>query len=394
MKKNIFLMAIATLSLAGCSQNEIMETNPDTQREIGFGVYTGAQTRGLVTDNSTTNGGTANGLKVTNKGFGIMAILTGGEYTAAKKMSFMDNTHVTWQTTPTPAWAYSPVKFWPNNTTDKISFFAYAPYAGTNGANGITDLSVTDAANGNPKLTFQLQNNQKDMVDLVVSEPKTGTNGTINQTSTTSTAAVGFNFKHMLSKVSMKAKTSVDITSNPLIKVYVTAVSIEHTDKLLSKATLDMYTHNWAATTPAAYLAGSYTLNKVASNGILNLTSVTFGNMTNSDAIDISGNSAGVSLFPANQYLFFIPVNNGVGTAAEGDVSVKIKYDIVTKASETSDAVSYSTDTKTAKLPAGAFKRGKAYEYTFTVGLKEIKVDVTAVEGWGTPEGTTPLPLE
>lgn len=390
MKKNMFLLAVATLSLVGCSQNEIMETNPDTHREIGFGVYTGTQTRGLVTDNSTTNGGTANGLKVADKGFGIMAILTGGDYTAARKMPFMDNTHVTWQAS---AWKYSPVKFWPNNATDKISFFAYAPYATTNGANGITGLSVTEAGSSNPKLTFELQSNQKDMVDLVVSEAKTEANGTINQTSATSTSGVGFNFKHMLSRVSMKAKTSVDIASNPLIKVYVTAVSIEHSNKLLSQATLDMYTHEWAATQPATYLTNSYALNKATSKGILNLTSISFGNLSNSDAIDISGNSAGVSLFPDNQYLFFIPVNNGGGTAQEGDVSVKITYDIVTKASAAGDEASLSTDTKTAKLPAGAFKLGKAYEYTFTVTLNEIKVDVTAVEGW-TTESTNPLPLQ
>lgn len=391
MKKNMFLLAVATLSLVGCSQNEIIETNPDTHREIGFGVYTGTQTRGLVTDNTATDGGTSNGLKVANKGFGIMAILTGGEYTTAKKMPFMDNTHVTWQST---VWKYSPVKFWPNNATDKISFFAYAPYTATNGNNGITDLSVTDAStNSNPKLTFELQNNQKDMVDLVVSEANTKTNGTIDQTSATNTSGVGFNFKHMLSRVSMKAKTSTDISSNPLIKVYVTDVIIDHNQQLLSKATLDMYTHTWAVPQPATYLAGSYKLNTAASNGILNFQSVKFGNLTNSAAIDISTNSAGISLFPANQYLFFIPVNNEVGTGKEGDVSVRITYNIVTKASTTSNEVSSSIDTKTAKLPAGAFKRGKAYEYIFTVTLNEITVDVTAVDGW-TTESTSPLPLQ
>ena len=28
----------------------------------------------------------------------------------------------------TGGWTYSPVKYWPNNKNDKISFFAYAPY--------------------------------------------------------------------------------------------------------------------------------------------------------------------------------------------------------------------------------------------------------------------------
>lgn len=388
MKKNIFLMVMAALSLAGCSQNEIMETNPDTHREIGFGVYTGTQTRGLVTDNSTTNGVTANGLKVTDKGFGILACLGATDYPNGSKYPFMNNTQATWST---DKWTYSPVKYWPNNATDKISFFAYAPYAGTNGTNGISALTTTYGSTPNlPTLTFELQNNQKDMVDLVVSEAKAGTNGTINQTSTTTTAAVGFNFKHVLSRVSMKAKTSADITSNALTKVYITGVSIEHSSKLNSQATLNMYNHNWSAST--TYLPVSYPLVKAASNGILNFQSVTFGGFTHSDAIDISTNKDGVALFPNNQYLFFIPVNNTSGTATLGDVSVKITYIIVTKASATGTEVSTSTDTKTAQLPVGAFKRGKAYEYTFTITLNEIKVSVTAVEDWDTD--TTTLPLQ
>ncbi|WP_243462377.1 hypothetical protein [Bacteroides stercorirosoris] len=44
--KSLFLVAAAAMTMASCSQNEIVETNPDTNRAIGFGVYTGTQTKG------------------------------------------------------------------------------------------------------------------------------------------------------------------------------------------------------------------------------------------------------------------------------------------------------------------------------------------------------------
>lgn len=95
--KSLFFVAATALMVAGCSQNEVMETNPDANRAIGFGVYTGTQTKGLVTDNSLTDGTTANGLKVDDKGFGILAYQTSGNYsTNGAKGTFMDNVHTTW----------------------------------------------------------------------------------------------------------------------------------------------------------------------------------------------------------------------------------------------------------------------------------------------------------
>ena len=86
--KSLFFVAATALMVAGCSQNEVMETNPDANRAIGFGVYTGTQTKGLITD----NGATAPGLKTDGKGFGILAYQTTGNYsTGGAKGTFMDN---------------------------------------------------------------------------------------------------------------------------------------------------------------------------------------------------------------------------------------------------------------------------------------------------------------
>lgn len=383
MRKSFYLMVVAALTWTGCSQNEIMDTNPDAHRAIGFGVYTGTQSRGVVTDN-TVNSGTVNGLKVADKGFGMQAYLTSGAYqTNGLKGQFMDNMHVTWDASGN-GWKYSPVKFWPENTTDKISFFAYAPY--TDAANATaTGITLTHADNTkDPKLTFALQTAQQNMVDLVVSEPNASNNGTIDQTNTTAGSSVNINFKHVLTRVAMKAKTSADISaSGNLTKVVITGVSIEHTQKLYSQAVLNMKTLEWE--TSADYLANSYALEKYSDNnkkGIMNYASFAYGNATHSDAIDISTPSTGVSLFPDNQYLFLIPVNDASGTTNAGDVSVKISYMIITKASDTSDNVSTSENTKTVQLPANILKKGSAYELIFTISLNAIKLDVTNVDGW------------
>ena len=60
------MMAMAALTIAGCSQNEVTEINPDADRTIGLDVYTGVQTRGTETTTST--------LKEADAGFGILPI--------------------------------------------------------------------------------------------------------------------------------------------------------------------------------------------------------------------------------------------------------------------------------------------------------------------------------
>ena len=53
MEVKSLLMVMATLTIAGCSQNEMTEMNPDTNRTIGLDVYTEVQTRGTETTTST-----------------------------------------------------------------------------------------------------------------------------------------------------------------------------------------------------------------------------------------------------------------------------------------------------------------------------------------------------
>lgn len=363
--KSLFSLTIAMLALAACSENEITEQNPAVNKAIGFNTYTSVQTRGTEVDLAA----------VKTSGIGVMAYQTSGAYAATgAKSEFMKNQKVTWNT-GTNVWEYTPLKYWPAGTDEKVSFFAYAPYASTDGAHGITPASPTPG--NNPQIGFELQTNQKDMVDLVVSNPGDATSGTLSMTSGT----VNFKFMHPLTRVAMEAKTNPDISANTDTKVFVTGVSLTHTSKLNSKGSLDMKSLTWSSNT-SDYLASPYVLAAASSNGILNLTAANFAGYT-TQSINISaGGANATSLFPANEYLFLLPVGNTTGTGAAGDVKVKIAYDIVNKTNDTTH--SKSSVEKTVDLPAGVLKKGAAYKFTFNIGLNAISFSVTPVDGWGT----------
>ena len=374
--KSLFLLTITMLALAACSENEITEQNPEVNKPIGFDTYASVQTRRQETDIEF----------IKQHGLGVMAYKTTGDYsTTGAKEEFMKTQRVTWDKTNSK-WEYSPVKFWPAGTDEKVSFFAYAPYT-YGGPTYNTTLTSADASN-NPKVNLTLQTFQYYLHDLVVSNPDDATNGTMNMSSGT----VNFKFQHPLTRVAMEAKTGTDISKNTDTKVFITGVSLIHNNILNSKGTLDMKTLTWADNT-TDYLASPYALtaydNQNNECGILNLTAANFAGYTTS-SIDISaGGTTATSLFikkasgqNTDEFLFLLPVNNGTGTANAGDVKVKIAYDIVNKTSDTTHAK--SSVEKTVDLPAGVFKKGAAHRFIFTIGLNAITFDVDTDMGWGT----------
>ena len=45
MRTKNLMMAMAAFAMAGCSQNEVTDVNPDTHPTVGFDVYTGPEGR-------------------------------------------------------------------------------------------------------------------------------------------------------------------------------------------------------------------------------------------------------------------------------------------------------------------------------------------------------------
>ena len=367
MRPKNLKMVLTALAMAGCSQNEVTDINPDTHRAIGFDVYTGVQTRGAETDLAA--------LKVSGAGFGFLAYKTEGDWNtknANATPDFLYNEHGTWTDgAPAGSWGYNNIRFWPTNTTDKISFFAYAPYevSPTDGSNkGITLSAQT--AKGAPTLDFALTttNNWKDMVDLV-----TDNRSNIQDQTATSNAGspgtVSFKFSHVLTKVA-NIKVKPDQTLGSDIKIYVTNLKLVPGSSILQdKAKYQFSDGNWVAATSGA----SYFTTEQDLSDFLNKTAKdNWGYKTAS--VDVSDKDNATSLFPTNEALYFIPVNNGNGTTNASDLKLKIKYDIVTKVGTNTNVT--STTEKEVDLPKNTFKKGMAHTYTLTIKLNTIKITV------------------
>lgn len=147
MKKILFMFATAALVLSACSSEDDIVQGGGSLTQLGasgaldFDVYTASATKagepvGVMNTEK---------LKTPDKGFGVFAMYQDNADYAPGSFApnFMFNEHVHWN----GAWTYSPLKYWPNETTtdsqtdpatavhcDKLSFFAYAPYVKLTGS--------------------------------------------------------------------------------------------------------------------------------------------------------------------------------------------------------------------------------------------------------------------
>ena len=131
MKKVFIFAAIAAL-FASCSEEQLATQNVQANADdntVNFSVYTPRATRaGTSGDIDNEN--------IKDIGFGVFAYYTSNDtYSANATPNFMYNQKVTFDTGKSE-WVYEPVKYWPNeygdaaisDETDRVSFFAYAPY--------------------------------------------------------------------------------------------------------------------------------------------------------------------------------------------------------------------------------------------------------------------------
>lgn len=200
MKKRLFLglAALAAVTLTSCQKDQVINQVPQ-QNAIEFGTYLGrdAQTKASVTDITTLRTG----------GFGVFAYYTAQtpfNETDGRSSNFMYNQKVY---DPTPGesetkWSYSPIKYWPNNENDKISFFAYAPYVNTTSAIEVSGSNATA-----PTIKYTVNNDISKHIDLVYAPAH------IDMTKQATSGKVSFNFFHALSRIGFNVEAMVDIVN-------------------------------------------------------------------------------------------------------------------------------------------------------------------------------------
>ncbi len=98
------------------------------------------------------------------------------------------------------SWVYSPVKYWPLNTDEYISFFAFAPYGEINySSDPTTNLPVYD---------YTMSQNASENDDLLVASPH------YDCTSENSSSGIELEFDHALTRLSLLAAVSNDSSTN------------------------------------------------------------------------------------------------------------------------------------------------------------------------------------
>lgn len=146
----------AAALVAACS-NEADEVESGYMPSNDAIVFDASTDDGLTTRAS----GEINNAALQTKGFGVFGSYTGRltyENTTVSS-DFMYNQQVTFNNTSN-AWEYSPVKYWPNDSRDYVSFFAYAPYEATPQDDGrcIIDMSKRYDL-GDPWINYRIADN-------------------------------------------------------------------------------------------------------------------------------------------------------------------------------------------------------------------------------------------
>lgn len=404
-------MATLALLMAGCSQNEVTEVNPDASRVVGFDAYTGVHTRVETTDASIKEDPTD---ASKYGGFGIMGYYTGsnswddGTTSTTTAPNFMHNQLVKWDGAK---WTYEPLKYWPNNEADKITFFAYAPYEqdwskGTK--TGIALAGPTEA--GTPGVTFTLnkQNDLTKMVDLVVANAK---NQTYDLTNTNNKGKVQFQFEHTLCRLSFKVKLGDGVFTDMDGKksfIYVTNMWIVGSDhstdgnlsliypavasnpgsKFYTKGTWAKEQWNYDKASQYEIPKADYSLNGILDVGAgINYSKLPAGhsNPMKGVKVDKNAQTTPVSLFPAGKYLYLIPIGDNAsgGTGCKkGDIKIGFHYDIVTE-DQTNPGKYIATHTESViDIQAGHMKRNESYVYTLKINLQAIEIESATVKPW------------
>ncbi len=372
MQKLLSIAASVMILLASCAKNELI-TGTFSHKAVEFCVYQGNAPvgKGLVTDNGAADLATSASIKKT--GFGITAYYTEtSDWEAdASVPNFMYNQEVVWDS-GAGLWTYSPLKYWPTMPGEKISFFAYAPYA--DGENG---LAPSDNTAANPSVKWTRTEADK-LVDFVAASAMNRQQDNAAE----NIGTIGFNFRHQMSRLGFQVRTSEDMASGSY--VVLTSAKLLASPKLYKEA---VYAFDASG-------SGSW-VSKTAGTGDYDIWSAVnaevpadnkIGGKEYQEKVVAITSSKAKPLFREGHYLFLIPETpfKESGTA-EGDLKMEFTYDIVSEDAGLPDGYVSSHCVKTVDLPEGLLRHGVAYMITVTI--KVTRIEFTAeVVGWNTYE--------
>ena len=331
-------MTAATALLAACSNEADNEGYEPSNNAIAFDAAEGGHV--------TKANGMMDNAELRTKGFGAFGSYTGRltyENTTVSP-DFMYNQQVTYNNT-SGAWEYSPVKYWPNDSRDYVSFFAYAPYEATPTDDGrcIIDMSKRYDL-GDPWINYRMAadpwSTTKPQVDLLYGQQEIDQNYSytswLNQQKPANPIdyKLKFAFRHALSCIGDIITIRLSSELANLIAGYVTSIKITNVTinykNLTTKARLVLRCEgsaNWKE-----IISGELTTTRTYNKDV----DITFGPTFNTNEVEIS---TGDGLFyiplqiagttaPVAEVILSYTVTNNAGTAYSGTASTSFELDM------------------------------------------------------------------
>ena len=379
MKKKLFLglTALAAVALTSCQKDQVINQVPQEQ-PIEFGTYLGrdAQTKASDMD--------LDALKAA--GFGVFAYYTGTtDYNSTTAPNFMYNQKVNWNNTN---WEYSPVKYWPNNTSDKITFMAYSPYLDNSvSTSKVTSVSANNVSI-NPYIQFTVVDDPTNHKDLIYAK--------VDNKSKTNTYAedITFNFNHALSRIGFKCIGMYDEINEDINGNYddythtstdantsVTVQKIVLKGKFNTTGQLDLYSGDWTKIGSNENTEVTYTISNDPNDD---------DNTDDSELNNISTSSSELSgqLNKDTEFIMIVPSYSTEEDDNIKDITIQVIYTITTTdGAIDGGSVSVKNDVTSAPFEFN-FAPGKAYTFNLHFGLQSVKFSATqTINGWDSSNG-------
>ena len=369
-KKNLFgwFAMAAMLVGTGCSTDEVVN-NYSPENAIQFGTYVGRDVQARV---AVTNLD-----EVKKDGFGVYAHYKKSGSEAAYIPNFMNNQSVTWSGTN---WTYTPVKYWPNNDGDEITFWAYSPYDAAN-----TEKSATAP-------TFAIA----DGTDYVAAQPVTSSKSQVDDVDD----KVKFTFAHMMSRVGFKVEAIIDelehqpetddtdgtngdedeetdaTTTAIANKTTIVVTKVTLNGSLSKTGTMTWSNNAWTLTAGEA----EQTAHVLEATNFANKASYTFSATTDGEGSETKEYKLGqkvtvekADLNNKDSYLMLVPQNVGI--------NIEVEYSVITQDNNLETGFS-CVDNKIKSSDFNFnFVGGQAYNFVLHLGLTSVKLEAE-VSDW------------
>ena len=343
------ILAMAAVASTSCSNEETRVNEPKSDA-IEFGTYLGRDAESRASVFTTDN--------MKNDGFAVFASYTGQENFLNQTMNFMYNQKVTYVGS---AWTYSPLKYWPNNPGDKVSFFAYAPH-NVNGAAPTANKA---------EVTFTVQDTVANQQDLVVAEALK------DKTKQAIADKVTFTFKHVLARVGLNVEAMFDLVNSDATgdtdhntgngekaeKTTINVTKVELIGNFDKDGVIDLTSSSWTG---------------VAAAGSEVIYTWDADNFVTSVANDVTTTKQ--QLNKADHYAMIIPQNvNGM--------TVRVTYTVTTTDGSLNGGKSAIENVITSAPFNFDFEQGNAYMFNLHLGMTSVKFDAS-VTNWDTDSET------